>query len=696
MIRTPVSKISAKVIIIVAMLLLSTASIIVPTAQATSGTLTITSDTVLTADHYGNIVIAADGITLDGNGHSVIGYNYQGIGVNASGKNAVTIKNLNIRNFDTGIRLDNSISGTITGNNISTTIYGILLNSASGETIDGNTVAHAVSGINLQYSGNQSGGRSNILTNNYVSYTGSNGIILWQSAGNKLINNDVSHNDGRGIYSRGNHRNIFVNNTVSRNTYCGFEIESSFNFLAGNVVAENTCGIQLRGVNDTLTGNTISNNLRFGLGVTAYNSGDKIYHNNFIGNLLQASIGGNGNLFNLPAPNGGNYWDSYDTAAEGCIDTSPADSFCDSPYILSGGQDSLPWTKMNGWVKSSAITAPIILSFQGYDFNNKGEVSVLVNNQTVATLPTRYSPQNAKTYLNVSLDISKFIIPGGNTVTFRQNIYSSGVRNVKVSGSNELIYSTSTFYGLSIGGSRQSITYRLNVGESSSPSLPTYTLTFQGYDYNSKDEVIVLVNNKLVDMLPAFYGSGQLFANFSLDISQYVMPGGNTITFQQNRYITSVVTSSGVKNVQVIGPDGTVVYSNSTYYSLWDGRLLSITYIFNIGTSPPPTVYTIEWEGYDYDSKQEVTVNLNGQTIGTLPSTWVSANNDVWKSFSMTTSSLQSGSSNTLTFTQNLGSSKIRNLLIKDSNGNTVYSLIEQRSIWLPSKPSTTYSFSLP
>ena len=42
-------------------------------ASATTETLTITSTTTLTEDHYGSVVIAADNITLDCAGHSVIG-----------------------------------------------------------------------------------------------------------------------------------------------------------------------------------------------------------------------------------------------------------------------------------------------------------------------------------------------------------------------------------------------------------------------------------------------------------------------------------------------------------------------------------------------------------------------------------------------------------------------------------------------
>lgn len=108
------------------------------------------------------------------------------------------------------------------------------------------------------------------------------------------------------------------------------------------------------------------------------------------------------------------------------------------------------------------------LSWQGYDYNNQGEVSVLVNNQLVATLPASLSLQNVKVYTNISLNISGYVVDGGNSLTFRQSIYSSGVRSVKVTGPNDtVIYSNSTHYNLWMGG-RQSITYKFNT-----PSITT-------------------------------------------------------------------------------------------------------------------------------------------------------------------------------------------------------------------------------
>jgi nitrous oxidase accessory protein NosD len=52
---------------------------------------------------------------------------------------------------------------------------------------------------------------------------------------------------------------------------------------------------------------------------------------------VQAVIyGGSGNLFNLPAPTGGNYWDDHTG------DDLDDDGFFDRPYVFGGGQDDLP------------------------------------------------------------------------------------------------------------------------------------------------------------------------------------------------------------------------------------------------------------------------------------------------------------------------------------------------------------------
>jgi hypothetical protein len=106
--------------------------------------------------------------------------------------------------------------------------------------------------------------------------------------------------------------------------------------------------------------------------------------------------------------------------------------------------------------------ATYTLSFQGYDYDNQGEVSVLVNNQLVSTLPAVNSYQNNNLYVSFTLDISKYVVSGVNTLTFKQNIYSSGVQNVQVTGPSGTIYSNSSSYTISDTGV-QSVTYNFNI-----------------------------------------------------------------------------------------------------------------------------------------------------------------------------------------------------------------------------------------
>ena len=70
--------------------LLLGASFGVTAASAADGTLVLTESKTLSADHYGNIVIAADHVTLDCAGHTVHGpgldTEYGGIRLDFSGR----------------------------------------------------------------------------------------------------------------------------------------------------------------------------------------------------------------------------------------------------------------------------------------------------------------------------------------------------------------------------------------------------------------------------------------------------------------------------------------------------------------------------------------------------------------------------------------------------------------------------------
>ena len=92
---------------------------------------TIYQDTVLDSDlicPYDGIIMGANGITLDCNGHSISGTgNSNGVGVYLSGRNNNVIENCNIQDFYRGIYLSSGSNfNTLTNNTANSNIwYGI-------------------------------------------------------------------------------------------------------------------------------------------------------------------------------------------------------------------------------------------------------------------------------------------------------------------------------------------------------------------------------------------------------------------------------------------------------------------------------------------------------------------------------------------------------------------------------------------
>ena len=118
-------------------------------ATASSGTLTITSDTKLTEDHVGNIVVAADNVSLDCAGHSVTGPG-SGFGI-YSERSGVSISRCSVSGFELGIFLVASSNSAVTGNTaFDNTNQGIALNTTDHSRVAGNTVYRNVTtGIGL-------------------------------------------------------------------------------------------------------------------------------------------------------------------------------------------------------------------------------------------------------------------------------------------------------------------------------------------------------------------------------------------------------------------------------------------------------------------------------------------------------------------------------------------------------------------
>ncbi len=261
------------------------------------------------------IEIIGSNITLDGNGHSCIrtpenpGYTRA---IYGNGVNYITIRNLTFSGFYEGIAILSSNYGTFE---------------------------------NLHFEGNDKGillrGMFNVVGNNTFTNNG-RGIYLYPySYYNKIKNSQFTGGDS-GAYFMG----MTMSNEIFENDFrqCNTGINtynSDYNVIYKNNIEDNLTGMGLSGS-----------------GTNATSDYNQVYNNNFVNNNLQVFVIGTGNQFNLPEPDGGNYFSDW---------TGPDDNFdgfVDAPYLIyhyttaTGytltAQDNLPYTTMYGWVDNQA------------------------------------------------------------------------------------------------------------------------------------------------------------------------------------------------------------------------------------------------------------------------------------------------------------------------------------------------------
>jgi parallel beta-helix repeat protein len=255
---------------------------------------TITKDTKLDRDlrncPTNGIVIGADGITLDLNGHVVDGDGELidpcppdvacDIGVdNSAGHRGVTIKNGSVREFAVGVLVldaaDNRLLGAATSHN---TFSGVVIVGASGTLIDRNSAS--ANGLDTDQAGISilNSQRTEILRSSFAR-NGDIGLYLETFDDARIAQSTFSENPEAGVLLNGGDRNRISANRFVRNgdqlVVSGNANVVSDNLLADALGCDEGCGfgISLEGGHDNVVErNVVAGAIEAGIRVASFES----------------------------------------------------------------------------------------------------------------------------------------------------------------------------------------------------------------------------------------------------------------------------------------------------------------------------------------------------------------------------------------------------------------------------------------
>ncbi len=167
----------------------------------------IHQDTVLDpAKTYGRIVIRASHITLDGRGARIVGATagnpreFQGVAISAKGVSRVTLKNLRVQGWETGLKIEDGSQWSIENCDLSDNFHdpefgwgengrrgGIVLEKVKHSTLRKNKANRVWDGCVLVQSDD------NTLEDNDFSHTSNTCLKLWNSCRNQIRHNVLSY-----------------------------------------------------------------------------------------------------------------------------------------------------------------------------------------------------------------------------------------------------------------------------------------------------------------------------------------------------------------------------------------------------------------------------------------------------------------------------------------------------------------------
>ena len=265
------------------------------------------------------LIVGANDITINGNGYAIVGnttpadcvwadqYNPCAVsGIYNSGYDGVTIKNLDIAGFCTGIALKGTSGSPIRGNTIENcNIYYNGFNTPYGGS---EMVTH---GIHMCYVSDTTIKDNEIHHNRGTGAgcgDGGNGIFLYAGSedykNNRIIGNELHHNDKAGFWAKKKlHHAWITDNVVWGNGY-GWGVtdvqrggivlrcrSSNHNTIKENIVYENNGdGIYIGSSWNTISHNEVNDNTEDGIDIERGGISNTLSNNNVCGNKVDIRI----------------------------------------------------------------------------------------------------------------------------------------------------------------------------------------------------------------------------------------------------------------------------------------------------------------------------------------------------------------------------------------------------------------------
>jgi parallel beta-helix repeat protein len=291
-------------------------------------------------EKFGNVYVFADNLlnhTLEVQCDNIVidgaGFTLKGVGVNAgvtlSGRKNVTIKNLDIRNYVVSVWLNQSSNNVISGNSM-LTFMNVILDSSSDNQITGNNITSQDTGYGYGVQLNSGSSKNSILRNSFTDA----GIGVRAIDGEyNLISENCFIRGGTSVLVKGDNNIISKNAMVNGRTGISLTGPALHNTIFGNTITGTSkCGIKLYwGSSNTFHENYVAN---CAVGVTlGFDSefpdrkveDNVFYHNSFVNNTQDVSIGcvPDSNFWSKGEK--GNYWSNYsgiDSDGDGVGDTA--------------------------------------------------------------------------------------------------------------------------------------------------------------------------------------------------------------------------------------------------------------------------------------------------------------------------------------------------------------------------------------